>query len=76
MLLGTIFIIFMLLVLFKVAGLLFHVAGAVLGFFLGMVFYLILGVIAVSLLGFAIFVLPGILIAGVASLLAVFHLVK
>ena len=76
MLLSTIFIIFMLFVLFKVAGLLFHVAGAVLGFFLGMIFYLILGVIAVSLLGFAIFVLPAILIAGVASLLAVFHLVK
>lgn len=76
MLLSTIFIIFMLWVLFKVAGLVFHVVGTVLGFFLGMVFYLILGVIAVSLLGFAIFVLPAILIAGVASLLAVSHLVK
>ena len=76
MLLSTIFIIFMLWVLFTLAGLVFHVVGTVLGFFLGMVFYLILGVIAVSLLGFAIFVLPAILIAGVASLLAVAHLVK
>lgn len=71
MLLSTIFIIFMLWVLFKVVGLIFHFVGTVLGFFLGMVFYLILGVIAVSLLGFAIFVLPTILIAGVASLLAI-----
>lgn len=64
----------MLWVLFKVAGLVFHVVGTAIGFFLGMIFYLILGVIAVSLLGFAIFVLPAILIAGVASLLAIIRL--
>ena len=56
--------------LFKFTGLLFHIVGKVLGGILGIIGWLILGVIAVSLLGLALYIVPIVLIVGVIALVA------
>lgn len=55
--------------LFKITGFVLHIAGKVLGGILGIIGWLILGGIAVSLLGLAIYALPVILIIGIIALI-------
>lgn len=68
--LGFLFVILMLVVLFKLTGFVLGLFGRVLGGILGFFGYLLLAVLAVSLLGIGIFILPIILIAGVISIAA------
>lgn len=56
--------------LFKFTGLLFHIVGKVFGGILGIIGWLILGVIAVSILGLALYIVPIVLIVGVVALVA------
>ena len=56
--------------LFKFTGFLFHIVGKVLGGILGIIGWLILGVIAVSILGLALYIVPIVLIVGVVALVA------
>lgn len=62
---GVIFIIFMLWLLFKVAGFALGIAGKILGGILGIIGYLILGILAVTAIGLSVIALPVILIVGV-----------
>lgn len=56
--------------LFKLTGFIFHIVGRILGGILGIIGWLILGGIAVGLLGMAVSVLPIILLIGVVALIA------
>lgn len=56
--------------LFKLTGFIFRIVGRILGGILGIIGWLILGGIAVGLLGMAVSVLPIILLIGVAALIA------
>lgn len=55
--------------LFKLTGFVFHIAGKLLGGILGIIGWLILGGIAVTLLGLAVYALPIILIIGIVALI-------
>lgn len=55
--------------LFKLTGFIFHIVGRILGGILGIIGWLILGGIAVGLLGMAVSVLPVILLIGVVALI-------
>lgn len=66
----TLFIVILFIVgLFKFTGFIFRIAGRLLGGILGIIGWLILGGIAVSLLGLAIYALPVILIIGIIALI-------
>lgn len=66
----TLFIVILFIVgLFKLTGFIFHIAGRLLGGILGIIGWLILGGIAVSILGLAIYALPVILIIGIIALI-------
>lgn len=66
----TLIVVILLIVgLFKVTGFVLHIAGKVLGGILGIIGWLILGGIAVSLLGLAIYALPIILVIGIIALI-------
>lgn len=56
-------------ILFKLTGILFRIIGRVLGGILGVVGWLFLGGLAVTVFGFALFVLPIVLIVGVIALI-------
>lgn len=57
--------------LFKLTGFVLHVAGRILGIFLGVIGWLILAGLAVTLFGAAMTVLPVIVIVGVIALIVV-----
>ena len=63
-----IIVIALMVVLFKVTGFIFHIAGKLLGGILGIIGWLILGGIAVTIFGLALFVVPIILIVGIVAL--------
>lgn len=63
-----IIVIALMAVLFKVTGFIFHIAGKLLGGILGIIGWLILGGIAVTIFGLALFVVPIILIVGIVAL--------
>ena len=71
--LSVLFVIFMMVSLFKLAGFVLRIAGRLLGGILGIIGYLFLGILAVTALGLAAFALPVILVIGagcVAGLIA------
>ncbi len=71
--LSVLFVIFMMVILFKLAGFVLRIAGRLLGGILGIIGYLFLGILAVTALGLAAFALPVILVIGagcVAGLIA------
>ena len=57
-------------ILFKLTGCMFHIAGKLLGWLLGGIGWLILAVLAISVIGLAVYVLPIILIIGLIALIA------
>lgn len=67
--LTLLFVILIIVGLFKLTGAIFHVAGKILGGVLGLIGWLILGGLAVTLFGLALYVLPIILIIGVIALI-------
>lgn len=62
--LSFIFVILMMVVMFRLAGFVLGIAGRLLGGILGILGYLFLGILAVTALGLAIFVLPVIFLIG------------
>lgn len=71
--LSVLFVMFMMVILFKLAGFVLRIAGRLLGGILGIIGYLFLGILAVTALGLAVFALPVILVIGagcVAGLIA------
>lgn len=71
--LSLIFVVFMMVILFRLAGFVLGIAGRLLGGILGMIGYLFLGILAVTILGLAVFALPVIFLIGagcVAGLIA------
>ena len=68
MLISMLIVIVLMVALFKVTGFIFHVAGKLLGGILGIIGWLILGGIAVTIFGLALFVVPIILIVGIVAL--------
>ena len=56
--------------LFKLTGLFFRAVGTLLGWILGGIGWLILAVLAISVIGLAVYVLPIILIIGLIALIA------
>ncbi len=67
--LSFLIVILVMVVLFKVTGFMFHIAGKLLGGILGIIGWLILGGLAISVFGLALFVLPIILIVGIVALI-------
>ena len=63
--LSVLFVIFMMVVIFKLTGFVLRIAGRLLGGILGIIGYLILGGLAITALGLAVFALPVILLIGV-----------
>ena len=57
-------------ILFKLTGCMFHIAGKLLGWLLGGIGWLILAVLAISVIGLAVYVLPIILIIGLIARLS------
>lgn len=68
MMLTLLVLIFILWLFFNITGFAFRIAGRVLGFFLSLIGYVILGILAVSALGFAVYVLPVFLLIGIGAL--------
>lgn len=68
MLLSIFIVILIMAGLFKLTGLLLRIVGAVLGAVLSIFGWLILAGLAVTVFGLATFVLPVIIIAGIAAL--------
>lgn len=68
--LAFLFVILLIWILFKVTGLMFHIAGHLLGAVFGIIGYLILGVLAVTALGLAFYVLPVLLLIGAGVVVA------
>ena len=66
--LSLLIVILVMVVLFKVTGLLFHIAGKLLAGIFGIIGWLILGGLAISVFGLALFVFPIILIVGIVAL--------
>lgn len=67
--LSFLIVILVMVVLFKVTGFMFRIAGKLLGGILGIIGWLILGGLAISVFGLALFVLPIILIVGIVALI-------
>lgn len=71
--LSVLFVILMMVLLFRLAGFVLGIAGRLLGGILGIMGYLFLGILAVTALGLAVFALPVIFLIGagcVAGLIA------
>lgn len=68
--LTVLFVILLIWVLFKITGLMFHIAGHLLGAVFGIIGYLILGILAVTALGLAFYVLPVLLLIGAGVVIA------
>lgn len=68
MLISMLIVIILMVALFKVTGFIFHIEGKLLGGILGIIGWLILGGIAVTIFGLALFVVPIILIVGIVAL--------
>jgi hypothetical protein len=68
--LSLIIVILMMVILFKLTGFAFHIAGKILGGILGIIGWLILAGLAVTAFGLAMFFIPVILIGGVIALIA------
>ncbi len=68
MLISLLIVIVLMVALFKVTVFIFRAAGKLLGGILGIIGWLILGGIAVTIFGFALIVLPIILIVGIVAL--------
>lgn len=66
---GLLFVIFLMILLFGGTGALFRTAGGILGGILSVFGWVLLAILAVTLFGAALFVLPIILIVGVVSLI-------
>jgi len=67
--LSLLIVILTIVILFKLTGFAFHIAGALLGGIFSVLGWLILAVLAVSAFGLALFIVPVILIAGVIALI-------
>ena len=63
-------LILFLVVFFKLVGLFLKIFGKILGIMFSLLGYIILGVVAVYVIGFAFFVLPVIILVGIISILA------
>jgi hypothetical protein len=64
------FVIFLMVILFRMTGVLIHIAGGVLGFIFSLLGWVILGGLAVGLLGLAVYFLPVILVVGAVAVLS------
>ena len=69
MLLGWLFVILLVVAFFKITGFILHILGKVLGGILGIIGWLFLAGLAVTVFGLALFVIPLILIVGLISLI-------
>lgn len=61
-------VIFLLWLFFTITGFAFRIAGKLFGFILDIIGYLILGVLAVSVLGFMVYAIPIFLLIGIAGI--------
>ena len=61
-------VIFVLWLFFTITGFAFRIAGKLFGFILDIIGYLILGVLAVSVLGFVVYAIPIFLLIGIAGI--------
>lgn len=61
-------VIFLLWLFFTITGFAFRIAGKLFGFILDIIGYLILGVLAVSVLGFVVYAIPIFLLIGIAGI--------
>ncbi|MCI1305720.1 MAG: hypothetical protein LKG40_05790 [Lachnospiraceae bacterium] len=55
--------------LFKLTGVILHIAGKILGGLLGIIGWVILGTLAVTLFGLALYALPVVLVIGLIALI-------
>ncbi len=60
----------MMVILFKITLFMFRIVGKILGGILGVIGWLILGGLAITVFGLALFALPIILIVGIVALIA------
>ena len=67
--LDILILILFLVVFFKLVGLFLKIFGKILGIMFSLLGYIILGVVAVYVIGFAFFVLPVIIVLGIISIL-------
>ena len=67
--LDILILILFLVVFFKLVGLFLKIFGKILGIMFSLLGYIILGVVAVYVIGFAFFVLPVIILVGIISIL-------
>ncbi len=67
--LSLLFVILLVIILFKVTGLVFHVIGTLLGWIFGILGWLLLAVLGVTVFGLALAAVPVILVIGVISLI-------
>ena len=70
MLFSIIFTIIMLYIIFKISMFFFGILVSALGFVLGLILYLLLGLVGVFFLGLTALALPAILVGGAIALLA------
>ncbi len=63
-------VVFMMVILFKITLFMFRIVGKILGGILGVIGWLILGGLAITVFGLALFALPIILIVGIVALIA------
>ncbi|MCH4072336.1 hypothetical protein [Pseudoramibacter sp.] len=63
------FVIFLMVILFRLTGVFFQIAGGLLGFVLSLIGWVILGALAVGLLGLAVYFLPVVLVVGAIAML-------
>lgn len=70
MLFSIIFTIIMLYIIFKISMFFFGILGSALGFVMGLILYLLLGLVGVFFLGLTALALPVILVGGAIALLA------
>lgn len=61
-------VIFLLWLFFTITGFAFRIAGKLFGFILDIIGYLILGILAVSVLGFVVYAIPIFLLIGIAGI--------
>lgn len=60
-------VIFILWLFFSITGFAFRIAGKFFGFILDIIGYAVIGILAVSVLGFAIYALPVLLLVGISA---------
>lgn len=68
--LSLLIVVFMMVILFKITLFMFRIVGKILGGILGVIGWLILGGLAITVFGLALFALPIILIVGIVALIA------